>query len=311
MHLQPDTKRFLRTNVSLAPYSTLKVGGPASYFAEPKSRDELASVAHFVQQEGLLCFVLGRGSNTLFDDQGFHGCVIHTRKLEPDLFLSENKSLIKVSAGMGLFRLSWLCQSKGFGGIEFLCHVPGTVGGAIAMNAGFARPGCAWREMKNVVKSVTIMDLSGVTQKLNCDELGFSYRESHLKPGQIVLDVELELELNDPEIIKQEITENFKYRNSVQDLSLPSLGSTFKNPTQSKQTSGQLLDLVGMRGMRRGGAMVSNRHANFIMNVDQAKARDVLDLMQIAQTRVFEKFGIKLMPEIKHIFPLGQESIEK
>lgn len=293
-------------DVALASYSTFKIGGPARFFSEPHTREELALALEFQKNEGLPLLVIGRGSNLLFSDFGYNGLVLSLRKLEPEQVVFQGPAQIRVPSGMGLFRLALLCQQNSLGGTEFLCHIPGTVGGAVVMNAGFGRPGDRWHEIREIVESVTVMDLDGSVRTLGREQLGFGYRTSNLRSERIVLDALLNLHPKSEAEIEEEIKANFSYRNSVQDLRFPSGGSTFKNSKSSELTSGQLLERAGMKGLRVGGAVVSERHANFFINVDQAKAVDILKLMSIGKQRVLEQFGVTLEPEIKFV-PSGYE----
>ncbi len=306
MNLRTALKAPICPNVALASYSTFKIGGPARFFAEPRTREELATVLEFRKNEGLPLLVIGRGSNLLFSDFGYNGLVLSLRKLEPEQAVFLEHSRVRVPSGMGLFHLALLCQQHSLGGTEFLCHVPGTVGGAVVMNAGFGRPGDRWHEIREIVESVTAMDLDGSVKELSREQLGFGYRTSKLTGGAIVLEAFLQLHSKPEAEVEAEIRANFAYRNSVQDLRFPSGGSTFKNPETGSLTSGQLLERVGMKGVRMGDAMVSDRHANFFINLDRAKASDILKLMSMAKARVFAQFGVALEPEIKWI-PSGYE----
>lgn len=306
MSLQAALKAPIQTEVSLRAYSTLKIGGPAHFFSEPETQGELFAVLEFVRREELPLLVIGRGSNLLFSDAGFAGLVLSLRKLDSEHIRFESEELLRAPSGIGLYSLCLLCQKHSLGGTEFLCHIPGTLGGAVRMNAGFGRRGDAWHQIQDIVQSVTVAYRNGSIKTLAADELGFEYRHSTIDDEMIVLDVLLRLEHKRERDIASEIKANFDYRNAVQDLRYPSAGSTFKNPCDFPLSSGQILDRVGMKGMRLGGAQVSEKHANFFLNVDQAKAVDVLGLMEIAVNRAFEEFGVTLEPEVKWI-PSGHE----
>ena len=301
MNLRTDIKAPIHPDVLLAPHSTFKIGGPARFFAEPQTTEELSQTLEFRKQEGLAVLVVGRGSNLLFSDYGYNGLVLSLRKLESERAVFLEDSRLRVPSGMGLFRLALLGQQNSLGGTEFLCHIPGTVGGAVVMNAGFSRPGEQWHEIREIVESVTVMSLDGLTSVLTPEQLGFGYRKSVLTGETIVLNALLKLYPKPANKIEEEIKANFAYRDSVQDLRFPSGGSTFKNPAGHPLTSGQLLDRAGMKGFRSGGAMISERHANFFINIDHAKANDVLKLMAVAKKRVLEQFGVTLEPEIRFV----------
>lgn len=311
MSLQAACKTPIQSDVSLRSYSTLKIGGNARFLAEPLTRDELLEALRFQRREGLKLLVVGRGSNILFADDGFSGLVLSLRKLECEQILVEGSEHVRASSGASLFRLAAFTQIHGLTGVEFLCHIPGTVGGAVAMNAGFSRPGERWHEIKDILESVTVLDLkTHQVQNLKQDELIFEYRNTHLPAHSIVLDALFHLTPSASELVEEQIKANFAYRNSVQDLRYPSAGSVFKNPRNSAFSSGKLLDQAGMKGVRVGGAMVSERHANFFLNVDNATAGDILELIQIGRKRVEEQFGIHLELELKYVGDGGEERIQ-
>ena len=301
MSLPVDLKVPIRTDVCLKSYSTFKIGGSARYFAEPETREELFRILEFRKAEGLPLLIIGRGSNLLISDNGFHGLTLSLRKFEPDRYVIEEEYILWVSGGMSLFHVSMLSQECSLGGAEFVCHIPGTAGGAVVMNAGFGRRGYSYYEIKDIFESCTVLDVNGEIKTLRKEDINFEYRKTNLASNFVVLDVSFRLIPKSGKLVGDEIKANFAYRNSVQDLRYPSAGSTFKNPKNFPLTSGQILERVGMKKMRIGGAMVSERHANFFLNVDHSQAQDVLDLMAIAQKRAFEEFGVQLEPEIKYV----------
>lgn len=301
MSLQVDLKTHIRTNVSLKSYSTYKIGGTARFFAEPQTQDELFRILEFRRSEGLRVLIIGRGSNLLISDDGFDGLALSLRHMDAERFSVEHQTDLVVSAGMSLCRVSTVSQEQSLGGSEFLCHIPGTVGGAVTMNAGFGRRGGTYCEIRNILDSFTAIDLNGNFKKIRRDEIQFDYRQTSIPQDLIILEARFQLLPKDRKEVEAEIKANFAYRNEVQDLRHPSAGSTFKNPKNSTLTSGQLLDRVHMKKVRIGGAMVSDRHANFFLNVDHATAQNVLDLMSEAQKRVFEEFGIQLYPEVRYV----------
>lgn len=300
MSLQVEQKTFIQTDVLLKSFTTYKIGGSARFFAQPQTQDELIRILEFRQAEGLRALIIGRGSNLLISDAGFDGLAISLRQLDSNYF-SEEQANLTVSAGMSLCHLSSLSQELSLGGLEFLCHIPGSVGGAVIMNAGFGRQGGVYSSIQNVFESLTAVDLNGHVKRLNKTDICFNYRRSDIPADLIILQVKFTLSRKSSDRIESEIKANFEYRNMMQDLRYPSAGSTFKNPKNSTCTSGQLLDRVGMKKMRIGGAMVSDRHANFFLNVDRASSQDVLDLMTLAKKRVFDEFGIELEPEVRYV----------
>ena len=247
--------------------------------------------------------VVGRGSNVLFPDNGFPGLVISLQKFETDKVYFGHDGKVKASAGVSLFRLSALCQERGVSGLEFVCHIPGTVGGAVWMNAGFGRPDRPYREIKDVLESITTLGPDGKLHIFARGDIEFGYRQSNLN-DYLVLDATFCVSPSTTEKVRADVKANFTYRNTVQDLRYPSVGSVFKNPKkQMSLSSGKLIEKVGLKGFRIGGAMISEKHGNFILNVGQAKAADVLGLIGLAQARVRESFGVDLEPEVKIIVP--------
>lgn len=299
---------LIEHSVPLCRYSSFQIGGPARYFVQPQDREELVAVLEFQETHQIPFVVIGRGSNMLFADEGFDGMVICLEKFEKERFALTPGEHIKVSAGVGLFRLSAYCQKEGVGGLEFLCHIPGTVGGAIWMNAGFGRPGRPRLEVKDALESITVLDRRREVRVLNGAQIPFKYRSSHLS-SVLILDATFRIKNSTTARVREEIRANFLYRNTVQDLRYPSAGSVFKNPTKqaSPWTSGQLVEKVGLKGATVGGAMISPRHGNYILNVNQAKASDVLALIEMIKARVYETFQVMLEPEVK-IIPAKPET---
>ncbi len=311
MNLLNDLNLPIQNNVPLCRYSTFQVGGIAQHFSTPANREQLIALFEFRKRAGIPYVVVGRGSNILFPDEGFAGLVISLQKYEVDRVFFNANQTVKASAGVSLFRLSALCQERAASGLEFVCHIPGTVGGAVWMNAGFGRPGRAYVEIKDVLEWITVIDSEGKAKVLRRDEIEFEYRSSNLK-NCLVLDATFHVSESTRDIVREEVRANFAYRNSVQDLRYPSAGSIFKNPKKTSGfSSGQLIDKVGLKGFRIGGAMFSEKHGNFIVNVGQAKAADVTALIHLAQARVRDTYGIELEPEVKVITPeTNSETVE-
>lgn len=296
-----DLKIQLRSDVSLSRYSTFQIGGPARFFSEPNTIDELQSLLDFARAEELPLLVIGKGSNILFPDEGFPGLVVTLIHFEPHrIVFDEGRECVTASSGVNLYRLALAARDAGMGGVEFLSHVPGTLGGALVMNAGFSRFPGRKMEIGDLVEEVTVVTPEGELRRLGRDELTFGYRKTNLD-GSVILEARLKLYRAKPEEIQAEIQASFDYRNRVQDLRYPSAGSVFKNPEGKQGSSGQLIEKAGLKGKRIGGAMISDRHANFIVNAGGAKASDVLALIAAAQEKVFERFGVHLEPEIRII----------
>lgn len=296
-----DLKIPLRSEVLLSRYSTFQIGGPARLFAEPTRLEELQAVFEFAHDEGIPLLGIGKGSNVLFPDEGFPGIVLTFIHFEPQrIIFDETKETVTVSSGVNLYKLALATRNAGFGGVEFLGHIPGTVGGALMMNAGFSRTPGKKHEIGDLVESVTVLSSSGELQPLGRNDLVFQYRKTNLE-GSIIVEARLKLYRSKPEEVQKEIQANFDYRNKVQDLRYPSAGSVFKNPDGGRGSAGQMIEKVGLKGKRIGGAMISDRHGNFIVNVASAKASDVLELISTAQEKVSREFDVRLEPEIRII----------
>lgn len=294
-------KAPLRFNVSLARYSTFQIGGPARYFSEPSNLEDLQAVLHFAREERVAVLAIGKGSNILFPDEGYPGLVITLIHFDPQKIVCDReRATVTAASGVSLYRLALAARDAGLSGTEFLSHIPGTLGGALVMNAGFSRFPGKKMEIGDSVEEVTVLTGEGGIKRLGKEELQFAYRKSNLS-GIVILEARLKLFPRDPKEIEKEIHANFSYRNRVQDLRFPSAGSVFKNSGSPLGSSGQLIEKAGLKGTRRGGAMISDKHGNFIVNTGGARASEVLELIALAQRKVFEKFGVRLEPEIRII----------
>lgn len=294
-------KAPLRFDVPLSRFSTIQIGGNARYFAEPTCLAELQTLLNFSREERLPILGIGKGSNILFPDEGFPGLAITFIHFESERVVCDlDQNAVTVSSGVNLYRLALATRDAGLGGTEFLSHIPGTVGGALVMNAGFSRFPGQKMEIGDYVQEVTAMTPEGDLRRLGQQDLHFGYRKSSLE-GLIVLEARLKLFRSRKEEIQAEIQANFDYRNRVQDLRYPSAGSVFKNPGSKQGSSGQLIEKVGLKGKRLGGAMISDRHANFIVNRGGATASEVRELIALAQEKVLAAFGVHLEPEVRII----------
>ena len=278
--------KYLR-NELLKKHTSFKIGGPADYFCIPKNLGELIEALRFAQERKMAVAIMGGGTNLLALDKGFRGLVI---KLAGGLnWIRRRGRLVYVGAGVYLPHLLLTLAQKGLGGLEFLAGIPGTVGGAVIMNAG------AWgKEIGKFVKSVKVLNANGEEKVLEKKELGFGYRQSALQAGRFILaEVVLRLRKSQPRIIKKKMQEFLAKRRKSQPLGIPNAGCIFKNPPG--KFAGKILEEAGCKGMRVGDAQVSNKHANFIVNLGYARAHDVLKLM----TKMQKAVKIKLEPEIK------------
>lgn len=290
MNWSNGLKAKVKTKEPLKDKTTFKIGGAAEYFAEPKDIGDLQLLLRWAKRYRLPFWVIGAGSNILIDDRGIDGLVI---RLTSPFFkkVSFDNNQLKVGSGLGLSQLLARAKNEGLSGLEFLVGIPGTVGGALLMNAGAHN-----KSISGLVEKVTVMDYNGKMRTLNKKEIKFGYRSCCLS-RYVILNAQLKLKKDDKEEIKRRMLKYLCYRKRAQDLSKPSAGCIFKNP--KARPAGMLIDLCGLKGKIIGGASVSKKHANFILNLGRAKADDVLKLMALVKRKVKDKFGITLEPEIK------------
>lgn len=271
--------------------TTFKIGGAAQFFSEPKDYRQLNSLLTFAKKNKLPVFIIGAGSNLLISDKGVRGLVI---KLSPAYFkkISLKKSCIEAGSAVKLSQLIGFCEGKSLKGLEFLIGIPGTLGGALAMNAG-----CWGKSIGDLVKEVKVMDYNGKIKKISSKDIKFSYRKSNLAK-YVILSAILRFEKYKQAEIKRNIRQYLTLRRNTQGLTYPNAGCIFKNP-RNNHSAGKLIDLCGLKGKRIGNAFVSGRHANFILNKGNAAAKDVLGLMHLIKRQVKDKFRLNLEPEIK------------
>lgn len=277
----------------LMKHTYFKIGGPAKIFIEPEDIFELKKVFDLIRKYRLNYYVIGNGTNLLFSDDGFRGAIIKIG----DKFnnIKKEGDLIVVGAGTLLSVLSKFSANECLTGLEFASGIPGYIGGAVCMNAG-AYGG----EMKHVVERVKCIDANGNIYDFNNNEMDFSYRHSVVSDNDlIVLEVEIKLEHGVRKDIEEKMKDLNQRRISKQPLNLPSAGSTFKRPLNDYAS--KLIEDAGLKGLMYRGAMVSDKHSGFIVNFDNASCEDVLELMRIVISTVYDKFGITLEPEIKII----------
>ena len=282
--------------VCLRHHSTFRIGGVADFFVAPKNFNELADVLAIAQRKKLKYVIIGNGSNILFSDKGFRGMVI---KLANGLGNVEiNGTRVNVGAGMMLSTLVSKLASGGIAGLEFAYGVPATVGGAVVMNFGsFGK----W--IGALVRRVKVINNDNLTEvELREKDLKFGYRTSNLlQKGFVDTHVEFKLKKKRPKIIKKNIRAILEKRRATQPLGIPNAGCIFKNPPGD--FAGRLIEEAGLAGKRIGDAQVSTKHANFIVNLGNATASDVIALIRKIQKTVKAKFGIRLVPEIKVVRP--------
>jgi UDP-N-acetylmuramate dehydrogenase len=287
----------LQRDAPLAPRTAIRVGGPADLLVRPADPDALAELLRAVRDLRVPLAVLGGGANTLVADAGVRGVVL---RLPTDLVPEEaHGEVLVLGAGQPTSRLWTRAHALGLVGMEFIAGVPGTLGGAVAMNAG-TRVG----EMKDVVRRVEIATADGAGW-VEARALAFAYRACRLPAGGVVTRVEVALRRGDVAESERRMQEDRDRRRRTQPLDRPSFGSTFRNPPGDH--AGRLVEAAGLKGHRVGGAMWSDVHANFVVNLGGATARDVLDLVRLARTRVQERFGILLETEVRLLGELAAD----
>ncbi|MBQ8199272.1 MAG: UDP-N-acetylmuramate dehydrogenase [Lachnospiraceae bacterium] len=292
-------KDFLKENVAaenlfwnepMDKHTTFRVGGEADALVCVTDSEMLQKIVSYMAKVSQEFFILGKGSNLLVSDKGYRGVILDMSKGFTDVRVEGNT--IIAQAGASLPQVAVLAAEHGLSGLEFAAGIPGTIGGAVVMNAG-AYDG----EMKQVVKKVTVLNQTGEEMELDNATMEFGYRTSIIKNRPFVVqEVVFELEPGDPEEIKKKGAEFNQRRRDKQPLEFPSAGSTFKRP--EGYFAGKLIMDAGLRGYRIGGAQVSEKHCGFVINVGNASASDIYDLMDEVSEKVYEQFGVKLEPEV-------------
>lgn len=282
---------------SLAPWTSLRVGGPAELLVRPRTAQALVAVLARARAEGIPVHVLGGGANTLVGDLGIPGI---TLKLPADLSPEEVEplgsgggGLVTLGAGAAIVRLVNVMRVRGWVGAEFLAGIPGTIGGAVAMNAGTKHGEC-----ERVLEAVELATAEG-TGWVPRSALTIRYRHTELPTGAVLTRARFRLAAGDVEASRAAMEADLGYRKRTQPLSQPSCGSVFQNPAGDH--AGRLIESVGLKGSVLGGAQISPLHANWIVNLGGARAADVVGLIERAQARVQEATGIVLVPEVKRV----------
>jgi UDP-N-acetylmuramate dehydrogenase len=277
-------------NAPMRKYTSIKVGGPADGLFFPKNIAELKKLVRFATKKNIPFLILGRGTNLVVRDNGIRGWVISlTQGIKK---IQTEGDVVEAEAGLSLQRLVQSTIQKGFTGLEPFFGIPGTVGGGLVMNAG------AWGvELKDLVLSVTLMKEDGEIVERPRARLNFSYRCLSFPSSWIILKGRFQLKKGKKEEILEQVRSYSEMRKRTQPLDYPSAGSIFKNPKEGP--AGKWIEEVGLKGFRMGRAMISDRHANFIVNVGKAKAAEVINLMEWVEKRVYEEKGISLEREVK------------
>ena len=274
-------------------HTTFRIGGPADYFLLPSSEEELSGILKICKNEELPYFILGNGSNLLVSDEGYRGVIIQLYRNYGDITVKGNE--IHATAGALLSQIAVAAKNASLTGFEFAGGIPGTLGGAVVMNAG-AYGG----ELKDVLKEAVVMDREGNIFTVPVEKLAMGYRTSLVKTaGYLVLEAVISLKKGSQEEIRDTMKDLADRRISKQPLEYPSAGSTFKRP--EGYFAGKLIMDAGLRGYQVGGAQVSEKHCGFVINKGNATAADVCRLMADVQAKVQEQFGVTLEPEVKFL----------
>ncbi len=288
----------------LARLTTIRTGGHANWFARPDRSERLADLLSWARAANVEVGVVGSGSNLLVADDGFRGLVL---KLDGDLATIEpDGERLLCGGGARLPQASARAARLGLTGLEFGVNIPGTVGGAVKMNAN-AYGG----DLSRVLEWVEIASPEGVGRR-RPEDLGFSYRRSNLKPGEVVARASFMLEPADPAAVKRTLADMRAQRKAAQPSGIKTFGSTFKNPDDPRaegRSAGQLLDAAGCRGLTVGGARFSEKHANFVENMGEATTADVVALMAEGRRRVRDRFGLELEPEVQFLGPVDAREL--
>ena len=286
----------MRSNVPLADFTTWRVGGPAQWLLEPTTVNDTLEALQWAQHNQIPCRVIGAGSNLLIHDDGLPGLTLSLRKLQ-GATVDASSGVVEALAGEPIPTLARRAARAGLKGLAWSVGIPGTVGGAVVMNAG-AQGGCT----ANCLESVHVAPLQGGESfELSCEQLAFDYRHSRLQEDDlVVLSARFRLDPgHDPEEIIRITSGNLSHRTSTQPYTQPSCGSVFRNPEPLK--AGRLIEGLGLKGSRIGGAEVSTLHANFIVNTGAATAADIDELIQHVQQQVEAAHAVRLHPEVKRL----------
>ncbi len=290
----------IKLNEPLSRHTSFAIGGPADILVYPADRDDLITALKDIKRQGINYFILGSGTNLLVRDGGFRGAAISLQRMNTIKIEREYRSIggsfvaVRVEAGASLAKLLSFAVEDGLAGMEFAAGIPGTVGGAICMNAGTASG-----EIGDVIESVTMLSSEGELISRGREEMEFGYRSSKIPEGHLVIEAQIVLRREDKGRIQFRVKELLDKRHKQQPLGLPNAGSMFKNPRE--ESAGKLIESAGLKGKSVGDAQVSEKHANFIVNRGKATAAQVLELMDTVIKTVLDVHGIRLEPEIKII----------
>ena len=288
-------KENIYINEPMSKHTSFKIGGPAECFIKAQNIEQLKNILEYAKKENIKLTIIGNGSNILVSDQGIQGIVlkIDIEKLEEKI--EDEKIILTVGSGVKLGALAQKCLKEEITGLEFASGIPGTIGGAIRMNAG-----AHGSEMKDIVKTVTYMDRNTEIHKITNEQAEFEYRKSlFVNSDYIILETEIQLKKGKLEEIKEKMEEYANYRKEKQPIEYPSAGSTFKRGKDF--ITAKLIDEAGLKGYQIGGAQVSEKHAGFIINKGDATATDILNLIEYVKKEIHKKFDKNIELEVQVI----------
>jgi UDP-N-acetylmuramate dehydrogenase len=281
----------VRAGEPMIRHTSWRIGGLADVFVEPTSREELRLAVSYANERSIPLTIIGAGTNILVPDEGIRGVVVKVGSGLDRIYLEEN--VIIAEAGAKLSRVAAVAREAGLGGFEFSAGIPGAIGGAVVMNAG-----ANGASIGVLVKEILLLNMEGCFFKKTKEEMNFAYRSSALQSERaVVVEAAFSCCRRDKEAIREEMEVFIKKRKETQPLHYPSAGSIFRNPPGD--SAGRLIEAAGLKGVRVGDAQISTLHANFIINLGAATARDVMALVERARKSVLELFGIELKPEVK------------
>ncbi len=281
------------TKEPMSRHTTFRAGGPADFFVTPEKEGQVRKTLSLLKEAQVPRYIMGNGSNLLVGDRGYRGVILQICKKMNRIRIQD--TVIQAQAGALLSKIAAEAQAKGLTGFEFASGIPGSLGGAVMMNAG-AYGG----EMKQVLIQAQILNASGEIEDVLAEEMELGYRSSVFsRNGGVILSASIQLEPGDPPAIQSRMEELKFLRTSKQPLEYPSAGSTFKRP--EGYFAGKLIQDAGLRGFQVGGAQVSEKHCGFVINKDQATAMDIRSLMEQVSEKVYAQFGVRLEPEVKLI----------
>ncbi len=293
--IKSPKRELIFPGVSLANLTTFRVGGLAQWYASPRNWQELETVLNWSNRQDLPLTFLGAGSNLLIGDRGIAGLVLSTRYWRYPLRFDQEKTQITVAGGEPIPRLAWLAAKRGWQGLEWAVGIPGTVGGAVVMNAG-AQGGA----IADCLVEVKVISPNGELEVLSAEMLNYGYRHSCLQQGKkLVVEATFQLQPGCSQEVMLTTNQNLQKRRNSQPYDRPNCGSVFRNPPN--YAAGWLIEQTGLKGYQIGQAQVAQRHANFILNCGGATALEIMELISYVQTKVKEQWAIALYPEVKFL----------